>query len=171
MPMLTTRAAAAALGVTPGAIRARLQRGSLSGHRSGVHWLVDVPDDAVPVARGHQQPLDPGIGLATTRSLTVRDAAAALGMTPGAIHGRLKRGEFTGHRVNARGPKGYAWMVDVPDDAIRAVRARQPPADPGAAPGPGQAPTAERDVLREQVADLRAERDRLLDIIATLAAR
>ena len=108
-------------------------------------------------------------------TLTIREAAAALGVSTDTIRRGLKAGRWSGTQVStgARGGRGgFMWYVDLPDDP-----------DPDTAPTvtadddvPGmalvvQVVTAERDTLRGQVDDLRAERDRLLAIIDMLASR
>lgn len=97
-------------------------------------------------------------------SVTIREAAALLGVSTDTIRRRLARGELTGQQVHAGGRGGFTWYVDVPD------------AD--APPSTAVVPAAPGDDLRQQVDALRAERDqllarqdRLLDIIQTLAAR
>lgn len=97
-------------------------------------------------------------------SVTIREAAALLGVSTDTIRRRLARGELTGQQVHTGQRGGFAWYVDVPDTDT--------------APTAVVVPAAPADDLRQQVDALRAERDqllarqdRLLDIIATLAAR
>lgn len=108
-----------------------------------------------------------GQGMAYPRpampTVTIREAASLLGVSPDTIRRRLARGELTGQQISSGGRAGFTWYVDVPD------------ADAGPGAGmvtvPAMTPPAASDDLQRQVDDLRAERDRLLDIIQTLAAR
>jgi hypothetical protein len=94
-------------------------------------------------------------------SVTIRDAATMLGVSPDTIRRRLARGELTGQQVHSGGRAGFTWYVDLPDaDAAP---------EPGALAVPAVVPAASD--LQRQLDDLRAERDRLLAIIETLAAR
>lgn len=90
-------------------------------------------------------------------SVTIREAAALLGVSTDTIRRRLARGELTGQQVHAGGRGGFTWYVDLPD------------ADAG--PTDAVAQVSAPDDLARQLDDLRAERDRLLAIIEALAVR
>src|SRR4051812_31956331 len=105
----------------------------------------------------------------------IAEAAARLGVSVDTIRRRLRGGTLTAQRDN-----NGQWRIEVPDHAppmqpARVHRAAPPyavPKQPIQAPGDADGHARELvDVLRAQVADLQQERDRLLELVATLATR
>jgi hypothetical protein len=46
-----------------------------------------------------------------SRTYSVKDAAAVLGMTTGQVRGRIIRGELKARKIKARRGQGYEWRV------------------------------------------------------------
>lgn len=100
----------------------------------------------------------------TVRMVSVAEAARALGISSEAVRMRLRRKSLDGHRNDAG-----RWQVELvattPSTELRSVG----DATNGAADTPDGSPQTK---IVDGVADLRAERDRLLGMIeATLAER
>lgn len=82
--------------------------------------------------------------------VSIKEAAARLGVSPDTIRRRLKSGELAGERVKT--PQGFVWRVALPQDA---------PGEPGyplgaaeASPGVPAGDDIERARLRERIAGL-----------------
>jgi len=89
--------------------------------------------------------------------VTIKEAAARLGVSEDTIKRRLKRGELHGEKQER--PQGFTWLIELPDDL---------PAPGGAdfAGGGVSASSAEASelaLLRERVAALERERDDAID--------
>jgi excisionase family DNA binding protein len=77
--------------------------------------------------------------------VTIREAAARLGVSQDTVKRRLKRGELVGHREPR--PQGHTWLIELPDET----------AQPTAPPPPEADAPAEVGVLREMVGLLREQ--------------
>jgi len=81
--------------------------------------------------------------MAETEFVTINEAAKRLGVSPDTVRRRLKRGDLQGEREKT--PQGFVWRIILPRDASDATEPQ------GAA--------IERELLRERLDELRAERD------------
>jgi multidrug efflux pump subunit AcrA (membrane-fusion protein) len=88
------------------------------------------------------------------------EAARLLGVSVDTVERKLKRGEFNG-KQDPR-PRGWRWLVEVPQDVATAETSEAPASNPANAPADAHANEAEAlreliDTVKDEVAELRRQ--------------
>lgn len=60
-----------------------------------------------------------------TESVTIKEAAARLGISADTVRRRLKRGELTGEKEET--PQGYVWRIQLPEEESEPAPAQEEP--------------------------------------------
>lgn len=87
--------------------------------------------------------------------VTIREAAARLGISRDTVRRRLTAGELAGEKRDT--PQGETWFVELPDDAPAPAGEAAPAASPAPESGLPSAELVELHVLRAQTEDLRRQ--------------